>query len=185
MKLYRILMPIAILVMGSPALAAPTAELEAEASALAAEFVGRLKPQLQQAMQAGGPVHAIDVCSHQAPKIADALSAESGWMVKRVSLKARNASRALPDAWEKAVLQEFERRQVAGESPASIRYSETTATSYRYMQAQGAQGICLVCHGESIAAEVQQALDQYYPDDTATGYSLGQVRGAISLAKSR
>jgi hypothetical protein len=41
-----------------------------------------------------------------------------------------------------------------------------------------------VCHGENITAEVQQALDQYYPDDTATGYHLGQIRGAISLSKS-
>ena len=175
MKLYRFLIPAAT---------AQRAELEAEASALAAEFVGRLKPQLKQAMQAGGPVNAIDVCSHQAPKIADALSAESGWMVKRVSLQARNASRALPDTWETDVLKEFDRRQAAGENPASIKYSESTDSSYRYMQAQGAQGLCLVCHGENIAPEVRQTLDQYYPDDVAVGYSQGQVRGAISLSKT-
>jgi hypothetical protein len=172
------------MVLSPLSLAEESTDLEAYASTIAAEFVQRLKPRLQAAMQAGGPVNAIDVCSHQAPKIADALSAETGWMVKRVSLKARNASRALPDTWEKGVLQEFDRRQAAGENPASIKYSESTDSSYRYMQAQGAQGICLVCHGENISAEVQQALDQYYPDDTATGYSLGQVRGAISLSKS-
>lgn len=184
MKLYRFLMPAAILLLSPLCLAAESADLETEASALAAEFVGRLKPQLKQAMQSGGPVNAIDICSHQAPKIADALSAESGWLVKRVSLKARNASRALPDTWETAVLEEFNRRQSAGENPANIKYSESTDSSFRYMQAQGAQGVCLVCHGENIAAEVQQALEQYYPDDTATGYSLGQIRGAISLSKS-
>ena len=185
MKLYHFCLPAAAMLLPSLGLAAAdNAQLEAEATALATEFVGRLKPQLKQAMQSGGPVNAIDVCSEQAPRIADALSAESGWLVKRVSLKPRNASRAVPDTWEQAVLKEFDRRQVSGENPASISYGESINSSYRYMQAQVAQGLCLVCHGENIAPEVQQTLDQYYPDDFATGYSAGQVRGAISLSKS-
>lgn len=183
MKICRMPKALPLVLLGPMSAAADTG-LGAEAAALAAEFVGRLKPQLQQAMQAGGPVQAIDVCSEQAPLIADALSVESGWAVKRVSLQARNASRALPDNWERPVLREFDRRQAAGEDPATISYSESTGTSFRYMQAQGVQGVCLVCHGETIAPEVQQALDQYYPDDTATGYKLGQVRGAISLSKA-
>ncbi len=183
MKAY--LLPLlAVLFPATSAVAADAGDLEAEASALAAEFIGRLKPQLQQAMQAGGPVNAIDVCAEQAPTIADALSAESGWIVKRVSLRARNASRGLPDNWEAAVLREFDRRQAAGENPADIRYGELGMNSYRYMQAQGVQGVCLVCHGDSIAADVSSALQQYYPQDTATGYSLGEVRGAISLSKA-
>jgi Protein of unknown function (DUF3365) len=183
MKLYRFFLPLCLLLCPL-AQATEISELEEQASALAAEFIGRLKPQLKQAMEAGGPVNAIDVCSEQAPIIADALSAESGWLVRRVSLNARNASRALPDSWERAVLVEFDRRQANGESPANIKYSEASNSSYRYMQAQGTQGLCLVCHGQQIAPEVQQTLDQYYPDDTATGYSLGQIRGAISLAKT-
>lgn len=184
MTLYRFAVPIVGLLFSSFTAAADSGALEAEARALTTEFIGRLKPLLQQAMQAGGPVNAIDICSEQAPRIADALSAESGWLVKRVSLNARNASRALPDRWETAVLIEFDRRQAAGENPAEISYSEATHHSYRYMQAQGTAGVCLVCHGENIAPEVKQVLQQYYPDDTATGYTLGQVRGAISLAKA-
>lgn len=157
--------------------------LQTEASSLAGEFVSRLQPQLKQALQAGGPVNAISVCSQQAPLIADSMSKESGWMVKRVSLKSRNATRAQPDTWEAAVLSQFDRRQAAGEDAAQIRYSETTPSHFRYMQAQGAQGVCLLCHGENLSAEVKVALDQYYPDDLATGYSLGQIRGAISLSK--
>ena len=51
------------------------------------------------------------------------------------------------------------------------------------MQAQGVEPVCLVCHGQDLAPEVRATLEQYYPDDWATGYSLGQVRGAISLSK--
>lgn len=170
-----LLLPTALTAADSP---------ESEARALAAEFVGQLKPQLKMALQQGGPANAIEVCSHQAPKIADSLSAESGWLVRRVSLKSRNASRAVPDAWEAEVLKDFERRQQAGEKPGQISYSETTPAHFRFMQAQGAEGVCLTCHGEQLSPEVTQALHEYYPDDHATGYTLGQVRGAISLSKA-
>ncbi|MEP5566721.1 MAG: DUF3365 domain-containing protein [Halioglobus sp.] len=157
--------------------------LQAEAETLAAEFVGQLKPLLKSALQDGGPVNAIEVCSHQAPKLADSLAAESGWLVKRVSLKSRNASRAVPDLWETDVLHEFNRRQQAGENPLQISYSETTPSHFRYMQAQGVDGVCLTCHGQQLSQEVTEVLQKYYPDDIATGYSLGQIRGAISLTR--
>ena len=159
-------------------------ELEQEARQLAQRFVGELKPQLKLAMQQGGPTHAIEVCATQAPKIAESLSVQSGWLVKRVSLKSRNASRAQPDQWERTVLQQFNERQLAGEAVPDISYSASSAGQYRYMQAQGVEPLCLVCHGKELSEPVRLTLEKYYPDDWATGYSLGQVRGAISLSKS-
>ncbi|RLA48625.1 MAG: DUF3365 domain-containing protein [Gammaproteobacteria bacterium] len=158
--------------------------LEPEAQQLAQQFVGELKPQLKKAMTEGGATQAIEVCAHVAPRIADALTAESGWLTKRVSLKSRNASRAQPDKWEQAVLQQFDKRQAAGEAAADIHYGETVSGQYRYMQAQGVEAICLTCHGQNLSDPVRTTLEKYYPDDWATGYSLGQVRGAISLSKS-
>ena len=155
-----------------------------QAGALAQEFIGLLKPRLKQAMAEGGPTRAIAVCADVAPGIADSLSTRSGWTVKRVSLKSRNASRAVPDGWERTVLLEFNRRQVAGEDAADISFGEVVGGQYRYMQAQGVEPMCLVCHGKGLADDVEQTLRQYYPDDWATGYSLGQVRGAISLSRA-
>jgi hypothetical protein len=161
----------------------PTA-LEQQASALAQRFIGELKPQLKQAMASGGPTHAIEVCASAAPKIAESLSEESGWQVKRVSLKSRNASRAQPDTWEQGVLEQFDARQQAGEIPPQISFGEVTGDQYRYMQAQGVGALCLTCHGEKLPESVSSTLQQYYPDDMATGYSLGQIRGAISLSRN-
>ena len=157
--------------------------LAQQASQLAQQFVSQLKPQLKQAMAAGGPTNAIAVCADVAPNIADSLSDQSGWLVRRVSLKSRNASRAVPDKWEQAVLREFDRRQAAGEASADLYFGEVTGGQYRYMQAQGVEPLCLVCHGKGLTDAVQLTLEQYYPDDWATGYQLGQVRGAISLSK--
>ena len=157
--------------------------LEAEASALAAEFIAMLKPQLQQSLQAGGPTRAIEVCADQAPKIADGLSERSGWQVRRVSLQPRNASRAIPDAWERSVLKGFDRLLAGGEPPDALRHGEVVGSQFRYMQAQAVEGVCLLCHGENISREVKASLREYYPDDTATGYYAGQIRGAISLSR--
>lgn len=182
----RILIFIALLFAGrSVALGADTDDAyQTQAAALADKFVGMLKPQLKQAMADGGPTHAIAVCADIAPEIADALSTESGWSVKRVSLKSRNASRAIPDAWEQEVLLNFNRQQAAGAAPEDLHVEEVVSGQYRYMQAQVVEPLCLVCHGEALGSEVQDTLHEYYPDDWATGYSLGEVRGAISISRN-
>lgn len=183
----RLLSILSLFVLGcNPGFAAQTADgqLEQEARMLAKQFVGQLKPRLQQAMQEGGPGYAIEVCASFAPKLADSLSAESGWLVKRVSLKSRNASRAVPDAWERATLELFDQQQAAGREASQIHAGAIVGSRYRYMQAQGVEPVCLVCHGETLTDEVRLTLQQYYPDDWATGYALGQVRGAISLSRN-
>lgn len=158
--------------------------LELEARALAQQFIDNVRPELQAAMKEGGPPRAIEVCAGIAPRISDALSIESGWMVRRVSLNPRNASRAEPDTWERNVLEDFDRRRAAGEAAGELVHAETTSSEYRYMQAQVVEAICLTCHGANPSTAARQTLSEYYPDDAATGYELGQVRGAISLRRS-
>lgn len=181
----RLFFSAAVLVAAGSVLAAdePPPSPEQEARALAKQFVGRLKPQLKQAMDKGGPSAAVAVCAEAAPAIADSLSTESGWTVRRVSLQPRNASRAQPDEWEQAVLYDFNRRQAQGEAPGRIAFGEVVDGRYRFMQAQGVEPLCLLCHGKGLSDDAQAALDKYYPDDQATGYSLDQVRGAISLSR--
>ena len=165
--------------------APPTGDLEQQASAIANQFIAELKPRLKQAMQEGGPGRAIEVCASAAPRIADSLSADSGWIVRRVSLKSRNASRSVPDQWERGLIRCTTPggASTAGEAADSLRYGELVGSHYRYMQAQGVGGLCLTCHGENLSATVSDTLENFYPDDRATGYQAGQVRGAISLTK--
>lgn len=156
-------------------------ELESRAREIVSRFAGELKPQLKQAMEAGGPVHAIEVCSERAPEIAERLSRQTGWTVKRVSLKPRNREKGTPDAWERDVLESFDQRQSAGEPPTALEHAGLNQGYFRYMKAQPVEPLCLTCHGETLASPVQQALGTAYPEDSATGYSLGEIRGAFSL----
>lgn len=162
--------------------ASDTTQFHTEAMIIVQKFSGALKPQLKKALQTGGPQQAIAICATRAPNIARTLSHETGWEVKRVSLKPRHQE-AQPDTWETKVLQNFNQRQQAGETAAEINYSEQVNGRYRFMQAQGVEPLCLTCHGQQLAKEVEKTLKQYYPNDQATGYSLGQIRGAFSLTK--
>ena len=157
--------------------------LKEEAITIVKQFGGTLKPQLKKALNEGGVKHAIEICSVQAPKIAKDLSLTTNWQVKRVSLKARNTPNALPDSWEKSTLEEFELRQQQGESAQTIAKAGIVNNQFRFMKAQGVEPLCLTCHGSELSDEAKAALAQYYPEDKATGYAAGQIRGAFSLIK--
>lgn len=158
-------------------------DLTSEANDIVKTFAGMLQPKLKQAIQSGGLEHAIEVCSVEAPKIASNLSAQTGWNIKRVSLKPRNKTTAMPDDFEIKILEQFNELQAKVGSQAVMEYSEIVGKRFRYMKAQAVEGICLNCHGNSVPENVKKLIDLRYPEDSATGYSLGQIRGAFSLIK--
>jgi hypothetical protein len=165
-------------------------ELEAftqESRAMVKAFAGSLKGELQAAMKEGGPTHAIPVCNVKAPEIARDLSRPLGWTVGRTSHKIRNPGNA-PDAWEAAVLDEFLQRAAAGEDLTAMEKAELVQIdgrpAYRYMKAIPVGEICLNCHGSGIGPEVKAQIDSFYPEDHATGFALGELRGAFTITKA-
>ena len=149
-------------------------------------FAGALQDQLRSAMAVGGPTAAIEVCNLAAPEIAATASEERSWRIRRTSLKLRNPANA-PDAWELAVLRDFEARKAAGEDPATLDRAGFAAVdgkrTFRYMKAIGTQPVCTLCHGTAIAPGVAAALDALYPEDRARGFEVGDIRGAFSIVQ--
>ncbi len=125
----------------------------------------------------------MKVCSVKAPQIAKNLSEQTQWQVKKGSLKTRNNNTAKPDLWETSVLEDFSQRQSQGESAKTMTKAEMIKNEFRFMKAQGVAPLCLTCHGTELTSETKRALKYYYPNDKATGYKLGQIRGAFSLTK--
>jgi hypothetical protein len=112
--------------------------LKLEAVTIVNKFAGTLKPLLKGAIQSGGLSSAIHICSNEAPRIAKQLSRETGWTIKRVSLKPRNTKNATADSFERKVLEQFNERQIKGERPETILYYEIIGNQFRFMKAQGA-----------------------------------------------
>lgn len=160
-----------------------------EARKVASSVPPKLLQVLSDEIAKGGPESAIGVCRDKAPQLAKAASEQTGWGIRRVSLRPRNP-KAVPDAWERAALQEFDRRAAAGESPATLEkgeiVSEADRKEYRYMKALPAQPICIACHGaaEQLKPEVKLQLQTLYPADQGFGYAVGQIRGAMTIRKA-
>ena len=148
---------------------------------LAVEYQDRLRAQLQQAMKAGGPLLALDVCKGAAPTIAEEMDKASGATIWRVSLQARNP-KGVPDSWQQATLEQFRARRAAGEDPATIEAYERTQGGFRYLKAIPMAELCAQCHGTEIKPEVAAKIVELYPNDKATGFKPGDLRGALSIS---
>ena len=145
---------------------------------------GELKATLQSSMKANGPLESISVCNIEASKIASRISKEKGLTVGRTSLEHRNVANK-PDAWETSVLEQFEDRKAAGENPKDLDYSEVVdyddGKAFRYMKAIPTGDVCLSCHGTNIAEPLAKKITSIYPDDKATGFNKGDIRGAFTV----
>lgn len=134
-------------------------------------------------------MNAVTVCKEEAPAIAARLSAESGWTVKRVGTRVRNARTGTPDAWEQVQLEAFTAALARGEESANLRRLEVVETStgpvQRYAQAILTAAPCLACHGDpgTQTEALKTALKAHYPQDAATGYREKELRGAFSLQR--
>ncbi len=157
-----------------------------EAKAITGQFAGSLRETLVGAMQSGGPMNALDVCNIEAMPITSGVGDEHKADVSRVSLKNRNADNA-PNDWQRIALEDFDKRAAAGESietMASHEFVESNGnTQLRFMKALPTGGACLACHGQDLDSDLQMKINELYPEDKATGYALGEVRGAIVVIK--
>lgn len=155
------------------------------ARAMTQSFASELQATLLAAIEAGGPAHAIAVCKHEAPQISAAQASE-GWTLSRTALRVRNPKNA-PTSWQRAVLEAWQEQIDGGQiqDPASLEWFETIAgasgSELRYMRAIVLGGVCSGCHGpvEQISDEVRAALAEQYPEDQATGFRVGELRGAF------
>ena len=163
-------------------------DLLPEARKVASMVPPKLLAVLTVEMDKSGPEGAIGVCREKAPEMARAASEQTGWAIRRVSLNNRNP-KAVPDAWERATLEDFDRRAAAKESPATLERAEVTIESgqavQRYMRALPTMPLCTQCHGaaDKLSPAVTAKLKALYPDDRATGYVVGDIRGAMTLRR--
>lgn len=150
-------------------------EPDAATIARAADAVVRLKSalvgELTAAIAQGGPENAIGVCRDRAPAIAQVVS-QPGLRVGRTSHKLRNPANAAPD-WAAPLVAAYVAGERAGEPTALLLENGRMG----YVEPLATAPMCLACHGESIAPAVAAKLAALYPEDRATGFRAGELRG--------
>jgi len=149
---------------------------EAKWKEAGAEAVLPFKKSLKQALVTGledGPVVAVSACRVEAPKLAEAQSL-GAINVGRASLKLRNPNNA-PKPWMQPFLEVYENDPEQRE-PGVVLIDKNTVG---YVEPIFMQPLCVTCHGAELAPDLQARLEELYPDDQATGYSAGDLRGVF------
>ena len=133
------------------------------------DLATQLFARLQAAVKADGPAQAIDVCRTAAPEIAKQVGATHSLAIGRTSFQLRNPANA-PPAWAK---------DYVAARTAEIVYLVHGDGRFAALQPILLQVGCLGCHGspEQIKPDVRTALAERYPDDKATGFATGDLRG--------
>ena len=123
----------------------------------------------------------------EAAPIAQALS-QNGWEVGRTALKVRNPNNAA-DQWEREQLAWFsqlltkaKQDNLAPKRPIETYQYDSESGEFRYMMAIEQGQVCMACHGANVAPSVKQSILKHYPNDQATGFELGELRGAFTLS---
>ena len=150
----------------------------------------RLVTELTAAMQAGGPLAAVEVCHLKALPLTEPTPAQRATVTafKRTSLRLRNPANR-PDAAEADALKHVASLLTAGKPLPAVflqRVNAAPATpaaapEWRVYRPVMIQPACLACHGDPAKqpAELRALLAQKHPADTATGYDTGEWRGLI------
>lgn len=164
-----------------PALSAEVAQAALErGKAISAEAFGLLSSNLQTAMQSGGVSNALPFCSLVASPLTRGMAEKHGVHLRRVTHKARNPT-AKADATETEVLKCFDAALAAGANPPPLVTNLVPGRATFFAPIVLNNDLCLKCHGQpdvDLAPESLAVIRQLYPHDEATGFRLGQLRGA-------
>ncbi len=141
-----------------------------------ADLLAPFKQDLQQALKSGlaeGPDTAIQVCRVKAPGIADALSV-NGVRMGRSSHKLRNPGNTAPD-WVSPIMQSY-LDDASSRAPRVVKLADDRRG---YVEPIMVQPLCLTCHGSQLAPHVAEQIADLYPEDKATGFEAGDLRGVF------
>lgn len=163
------------LVVAAAILAAPAfagSDIAAKGAELLLPFKQDLKAALLEGLEAG-PAAAIDACRVEAPEIAAEYST-GGVKLGRASHRLRNPGNAGPD-WVTPTLE----RWLANADDRQPVVVELDGERVGYVEPIVTQPLCLACHGETLAPDVADAIAELYPEDQATGFGAGDLRGVF------
>jgi len=140
-----------------------------------------LGKNMKKNMKSGGVFQALDFCSNEAYSITESVNKElpKGVTVKRISAKNRSDANK-PTAKELAVLQTFENMQKQNiVLPKFLVEKVDTQTMKFYKPLVINKQVCLKCHGDITNKKLKAEITSRYPNDKATHYKMGDLRGAI------
>jgi len=155
-------------------------------SEAASSLLKNLKGHLRETLASGNTAEAFEFCAASDLDLTKeaAENLPEGLEIKRTTMRPRNPENA-PDKYENDALAYFEAQIIKTDTPPEsyIQYVKEKS-EYRYYQPIAINEICLRCHGDpdDFEEDIRQSLSEYYPQDPAVGYKIGDFRGIIRVS---
>jgi hypothetical protein len=151
----------------------------------AQEAFQQLSAELAKAIESGGLVAAIPVCSTKAQTLVSEVSARRNVSMIRLSDRPRNPRQAAEGA-DLAAINSFRDAMKKGQPAVPLIEDAAAGATVVRLPIIASQPLCLKCHGsaEDIAPDTRAAILAVYPDDKATGYQLNDLRGIWRITVS-
>ncbi|NIT56907.1 MAG: DUF3365 domain-containing protein, partial [Aliifodinibius sp.] len=126
--------------------------------------------------------HALQFCNVQAIPLTDSLSKHHDVSIRRASHKPRNPYNTA-DSLEIKVIKQYIKKLKSGNELQPITYADENRITF-HAPITITNALCLNCHGkvnEDISKENLATIQELYPNDQATGFSMGNLRGVWTI----
>lgn len=154
---------------------------EIEAKELASRLKTSLIKNLSEEIKKNGVEAAIPFCHENVKPIVKEAAKDylSKYEFGRSSHKIRNTANG-PQEWMKPHIESF----------IGTSFDKTKVTTYGktgklpngkkfYIEPLFVQAQCLACHGENVAQNVSNKINELYPTDKAKGFMINEFRGIL------
>jgi len=155
----------------------PDSVYKREGDRIVALTFDTLRNSLLHAISAHGIDSAIKFCNENAYELTTTYA--DSVTIRRTAMRYRN-SRNRPDSLERFVLDEMNSKTKSGTLSDLRVVRRTTSGEVHFFKPILMQPMCLNCHGKP-GTEIQSStlarIQDLYPDDRATNFSQGDLRG--------
>lgn len=186
MKKYLLILGVATLIISScssnnseqvePIMNAETSlsdeELLQKGDEITNEMQAVLMQNVQAAMKKGGPEYAVDFCNVNAIPLTDSISMVKKSRIQRLTDKNRNPNNTIQTTTDEDAWKHFQ-------TSSKPYLASEEGKHYYYKPIQLGMPTCLKCHGtkDDISEGTAKIIAEKYPNDKATGYHQGDLRG--------
>ena len=156
-------------------------QIKKEGAKITAQSFAALSGHLQYQVKNNGIENAIAFCNLNANPIVDSLAKHYHVAIKRTSLQLRNEENK-PTNLELTTLNKYQTDFEQGNDLESIVHNQNGETYF--FAPIYIMDACTKCHGkanETLNDLAYQKIIELYPNDAATGYNAGDLRGMWSV----
>jgi hypothetical protein len=133
-------------------------------------------------MKSGGVLEAVPFCNTMAQPLTEEIEKKYNATIKRTSLSIRN-EKNIPSEGEIIILNQYKNSFGKSETIEPIVTLDNSGTTHFYAPII-LQKKCLSCHGtvgKEVTKQTDSIIKSYYPNDKATGFKEGDLRGIWSV----